>query len=89
MAFTEIVPCEPTEVEYTPPIYRKIGTVYIKIYDDDKMVVVTTAELAMKIEDRPYPDPNNGIYAVHDTVASTELEYETQRDAVVAALVAL
>jgi hypothetical protein len=85
MAFTELVECEPTEVEYVPPIYRKLGsTIFIKIYDDDRMVVVNSAELGMKIEDRPYPDATNGIYAVADTVASTELEYETQRDLVVA-----
>lgn len=76
------------DIDYETPIYRKVGTsVFIMIYDTNKMVYVSTEAGGEAIYIIGFP--NAYIKSIANTDSSDQTEYETARDAAKTAIDAL
>lgn len=78
-----------TPTVYTPPVYRKetAKNLHYKIFSDTKMVVVDSTSGKEKITVENYP--TGRFTAIANTEASIQVDYETDRDAVIVIIEAL
>ena len=77
-----------TPVDYVLPVWRKYGlNTFIKIYDTNKMLVVSNVTGKENIG--VYPYPSLGINAIADTETIIESDFTDAYDAVILIIEAL